>query len=156
DQPGVPMVELRTSCEGAAKVSVTQSRDLPLGSKGDGDVRWKIPMCLRLGAKGALREQCLVAEEASSAVALEGGACPEWVLPNADAAGYYRFALDAAGWKALVGARDQLNVREHLAIIDSLESGWKSGRIDTATALDALSAFVTSPDRRAMQAPMGL
>ena len=48
DQPGVPFVSATPVCEGGeARLELTQSRYLPLGSTADASLRWQVPVCAR-------------------------------------------------------------------------------------------------------------
>ncbi len=51
---------------------------------------------------------------------LSSASCPAFVVPNADGAGYYRFSLDADGWRGLMANFGRLNEKEALAAADSL------------------------------------
>src|SRR5262249_8425057 len=93
DQPGVPFVEATLTC-GKGKdhfVALKQSRYLPLGSTGDDKRTWQIPICMRYASGKGARETCTLLTEAEGKLPLEGDACPAWVMPNADGAGYYRW-----------------------------------------------------------------
>jgi alanyl aminopeptidase len=77
-------------------------------------------------------------------------------MPNADAGGYFRFALSnhdldqlrRHGWS-------HLNVREQLALADSLSAAFAAGAIDTAALLGAASMLARSSERSVCTAPMG-
>ncbi|HEX7602167.1 MAG TPA: M1 family metallopeptidase, partial [Polyangiaceae bacterium] len=58
DQPGVPFVEAEVKCDGAPRLHVKQSRYLPLGSTGDADKTWQIPICVRYEAGKVAKEVC--------------------------------------------------------------------------------------------------
>ncbi len=47
DQPGVPFVEAEVKCDGAPRLHLKQSRYLPLGSTGDANRSWQIPLCAK-------------------------------------------------------------------------------------------------------------
>ena len=55
---------------------------------------WGVPLCVRYGDGGTVREQCALVSGSRRTFELTAGArCPAWVMPNAHGAGYYRFAL---------------------------------------------------------------
>ncbi len=95
DQPGVPFVEAEVKCDGAPRLHLKQSRYLPLGSTGDANKTWQIPVCARYQVGKETKEACTLLTEREGDLPL-GAACPDWVFPNADAAGYFRFALAPA------------------------------------------------------------
>ena len=158
EQPGVPLVEASVACVGnAATLTVKQSRYLPVGTTGDRAQRWQIPLCVRFGSGGAVREQCALVTEPEQQIALEGGACPTWLMPNADAAGYYRFALSPPDLAKLRRAgMSQLLPREKLALADSLVAAFGSNTLPAADVLAALAPLATDATRSVATSPMGL
>ena len=154
-QPGLPMIEVATACEEAkGSVKLTQSRFLPLGSKGDPKKRWQIPVCLRYAAGGKQHEKCTLLSQPTASVALEGG-CPSWLMPNAEAAGYYQWSMSAADTQRLVDKGLQaLSVREKMSLARSLRAAYERGSLDAATALSAALPLARDPHHRVATAPM--
>lgn len=136
-----------------ASLELRQERYLPLGSRGERGQTWQIPMCLRYGDGQSLAKQCVLLREASARVPLEGKACPSVVMPNAGGAGYYRFALDDAHWRALVAAFPALSQREGLVLADSLSAAFQAGRLPTAELLAALRVIGNAPQAALALAP---
>ena len=66
-------------------------------------------------------------------------------MPNADGAGYYRFALDAAGWRALEANFDRLNELEALAAADSLSAAYQANRLSTDAFLSVIGTHDEVP-----------
>lgn len=154
DQPGVPLVSVAVHCDAqGASLELQQERYLPLGSRGERRQAWQIPMCLRYGDGQSLAKQCVLLRETSARVPLEGKACPSVVLPNAGGAGYYRFALDAAHWRALVAAFPALGQREGLVLADSLSAAYQAGRLQTADLLAAIRVIGNAPQAALALAP---
>ena len=138
-QPGVPFVEAAVECsDGGARLRLTQRRFLPVGSIADSTQTWSLPVCARFGIGEDVRTECALIDTSEGQVAL-GEECPSWVMPNADAAGYYRFALPSRDFAALRrnGWRS-LSTREQLAVADSLRAAFNGG---TAPAAEILSAL---------------
>jgi alanyl aminopeptidase len=63
-------------------------------------------------------------------------------MPNADGTGYYRFALDEAGWQALIEDSADLAAAEALVLVDSLDAAFRADRVSAATYLSGLAALV--------------
>lgn len=145
DQPGVPLVTARLECgaEGAV-LDVSQSRYLPVGSKGDPRRTWQLPLCVRYGTAEGVGKDCALLTSASTRIPLKADGCPTFVMPNADGAGYYRFALDAAGWQSLLANFDQLNELEALLAADSLSAAYQANRLSTDAWLAAVATLATS------------
>ena len=100
DQGGIPLVTVRVVCAKGSPTSLdlAQRRYLPVGSKGSADQVWKIPVCVRYGSGENVSRQCALLGEPSARIPLEAAAgCPDWLLPNDGARGYYlaRFGDDA-------------------------------------------------------------
>ncbi len=157
EQPGVPLVEAELRCLGGeARLALRQSRSLPQGSQGSRAALWQVPVCARLGGPGGDRELCHLLTAAEESIAA-GSPCPAWLLPNADAAGYYRFAPVGApgGWLAALGF-GALEPRERLAAWDSLRAAFRSGALPLAELLAALPAVAADPERLVATAPRGI
>ncbi|MBB5209448.1 M1 family metallopeptidase [Chiayiivirga flava] len=148
DQPGVPMLRAQLHCKAdRATLALTQTRYLPLGSTASADVRWGLPVCVRYAAGSGTRRQCTLLTEASGDMVLEADACPAWVHPNAEGAGYYRFALAAQDQKALAAAFASLDAGEQRVFADSLAAAWGSGLLSTDGFLAALPMLSKAQDR---------
>lgn len=141
-QPGLPFVQV--SCEdggdGPAHLQLRQSRYLPLGSAGDRDRRWQIPVCVRFGWGDRDATECTLMTEAEASIELTSTQCPQWLYPNAAGSGYYRWSVPSEQLAALRRVRG-LSVRERIGFIDSLQAGFNSGEISGADTLDALLAL---------------
>ena len=145
DQAGVPLVQARVSCAGKPLLTLQQSRFFPLGSTGQQDRSWQIPVCVRFAAGGAVREQCTLLTKPEQQVELPG--CPDWLLPNADGAGYYRWSIAGDDLRKLRSAGyAQLNPRERISLASSLGAGVAAGTIPVADALEAFEPIARDTD----------
>ena len=154
-QPGVPIVSTTLSCGNAkATVAQAQARYLPLGSTGERNRTWRIPVCLAYDTGNGRARVCNLLTEQQATVALAGDHCPAWLMPNADATGYYRFTLDAKGWSALFDHFDALDDREALALLGSLSAAYHSGDTSTETMVRAFREFAPSPKREVATMPL--
>jgi aminopeptidase N len=142
-QQGVPLIEVRRGTNG--NYLLTQQRYRPIGVAAGTDQSWIVPFCARSGAQRA----CTLLEGKEGRLALGGDAGSTWVLPNAGAAGYYRFDLDADGWQRLIGAAPALSGEEAMVVADSAWASFEAGRAPLATALAAMAAFAGNEERLA-------
>ncbi|MFI5308477.1 MAG: M1 family aminopeptidase [Polyangiales bacterium] len=160
DQVGVPLITAELRCDaGRASLSLRQSRYLPAGSTGESARSWQVPVCARYGVRGVAHESCVLLSEPAGDLELKDahGTCPDWVMPNAGGAGYYRFALPARDLAKLGGVGfAALSVRERLSFADSLHAGFESGALDARSVLAALPALAADADRNVATVPMGL
>ena len=133
EQNGVPLVQMALRCEqGAAPVvTLSQRRYLPLGSRGDRDRRWQIPVCVTHPGGDA----CTLLVEATGELALgeEGAPCPAWVNPNKGGVGYYRALIDKKAREALAAA--PLSLAERLSLAGDVGALLQAGLIEPAEAL---------------------
>lgn len=136
DQAGLPLVTAQLE---ANTLSLSQSRYAPLGSKTEQGQIWQIPVCAKFGYGDDIVKDCTLIKTRSGSLPTRGKA--DWVMPNANGAGYYRFALGTDEWTALLDNLDKLNAREILAVQDSLESAFRADKVDAAVFIAGMEAF---------------
>lgn len=154
DQAGAPILQADLHCDdNHATLALQQSRYVPLGSAASPDVRWSIPVCVRYPQGSKTARQCTLLTERRGTMALPGDACPAWVHPNADGAGYYRFALAADDQTALAAAFATLAPPEQRVYADSLVAAYDSGLLSTEAFLAAVPALASADDRTVALAP---
>ncbi|MFT5356983.1 MAG: alanyl aminopeptidase, partial [Polyangiales bacterium] len=153
-QTGLPFVHASASCEGdAPSATLRQERFLPVGSTGDSDRTWSIPVCVRYGADGEDHTSCNMLSETTGGVPLE--ACPDWMMPNADGAGYFRFSMAPPDLENLRRRGFQsLTDRELMAYADAIDGGVENASIRYADALSAYEAMASSELRALATSPM--
>lgn len=145
DQPGLPIIEGNTSFENdGTNVTFTQSRYAPLGSKTKQGQIWQIPVCVKFGYGKTSIKKCELMKERS--VTLSSKDKADWVMPNSDGAGYYRFTMDSAAWGKLLSNLDKLNTREVLTVQDSLLAAYRAGGVDSAVYIKGMEAFAKHPE----------
>lgn len=147
DRNHVPLVETRITCgANAAPVArVTQSTFQPIGVTLE-QRTWSIPVCVNAyGLTGAPNKSCAIISQPTGDLPLTG-ACPAFVAPNADGAGYYRYSLDERGWTALVAGFRRLSPGEQVATLDSLYASFTAGRVAAPLMLRALESAAGAAD----------
>ncbi len=64
EQAGLPLLEITSLCDnGDFSIHLEQSRFFPLGSSGNDDQQWNLPVCLRLGYADEDVSTCLLLTE---------------------------------------------------------------------------------------------
>lgn len=150
DQSGVPLVRTRLDCGGRQPMlHLAQSRYLPLGSTGDPNLKWGVPVCVRF-PHGT---QCQMLETAQGSMVIKG-ACPAWYMPNADGRGYYRYGMDKADFAKLGHALGALSDAEKLGYADAIDSSFRRGDLDARDVLAAMRALAPSKTRQVALAPL--
>jgi alanyl aminopeptidase len=145
EQAGVPQLRISESCKDEKTVlTIAQSRYAPLGTKYEEDFKWNIPFCARYMAGGELQTQCQILNDAKSEVTLEATQCADWVMPNARAAGYYRFALDNKEWRKLLENMSALDAPEANAVMDSMQAAFDIGELSVDDMLALIPATLAA------------
>jgi alanyl aminopeptidase len=156
EQPGLPMLEARLSCDQQPpQVRLRQSRYLPLGSTGNRAQTWKLPVCLDYRSGASTMVQCLILEEPEQDVTLTGAECPDLLLPNAGGFGYFRWSLDEAGWAQLLAQDEHLAVDELMSVAASLDGAFDAGTVDVPTFLQVAKRLSANDNYLVATAPLG-
>jgi alanyl aminopeptidase len=152
DQNGVPLIATKLDCDpgNGATLELTQSRYLPLGSAGNANELWGIPVCVRFPGG----TQCQMLDTKTAGMKVAGGQCPAWYMPNADAGGYYRFAMATPDRAAFAKAVGQRTEAEQLAYVDSLDAAFQRGDVDAGEILAEMRQLAPSPLRQIALAPL--
>ena len=144
DQPGIPLVHSELICKNDnASLTLSQSRYLPFGVMSKDAAHWSLPVCARFGRGDASSTQCFLLDKTQQTFAVTGG-CAEWYLPNAEAAGYYRFTMPEGEFAALAQHIAGLKASEQLMYTDAIASAFRRGEVSPATVLDAMPAIAGS------------
>ena len=141
-QPGIPFLDVDVTCPAATggELKVTQSRYAPLGSRIDPEAQtWEIPFAARVHDASGDHTVRQILSDKTTTIALD--ACPDWVMPNAGGAGYWRFGTDADNAAALQANYASLSPAEQMMLLDSIGAGFDAGRL---TAADLVSGLETS------------
>jgi len=159
DQPGVPLVRAELACKKGEKTKLllqqSSFRALLRETKGAPPARsWKIPVCVRFESKGAAKTSCTLLEGEKGEIALED-ACPAWVHPNADEAGYFRFAMPKNDLEALAKARTSLELRERVGLVTDAWALVTAGELGVDAWLSMLTAFKGETTRAVIEPLIG-
>ena len=148
DQAGVPLVTVTATADGRS-LNLAQSRYRSLGSEGPDSELWIIPVCVDLIGAAHLSKSCTLLTTRTGTLALGAGATGAIIHPNADGAGYYRFAVDAGTFKGLLAAVPKLPAREALSFADSVGAAFDAGKLSFADLDAAAGVLASYPDRTA-------
>jgi alanyl aminopeptidase len=158
DQPGVPLVTAHATCEGGkARLVLSQERWLPVGSPAQPGIAWTVPVCARVGGGegGPVRTACTLLAPGGGSIDL--GGCPDWVMPNADARGYFRFALDGDGLARLqMRGLPHLTAAERLSLAGDVEALFQSATLPARFALAAMDPLARDAHGAVATAPLDL
>lgn len=141
-QPGIPFLDVNVSCSAptSGQMTITQSRYAPLGSKIDTEAQtWEVPFAARVHDASGDRVVRQMLSGKTTTIDLD--ACPDWVMPNAGGAGYWRFGTDADNAAALQAHYASLSPAEQMMLLDSISAEFDAGKISAA---DLVSSLETS------------
>lgn len=152
DQPGVPFVQAKLVCDAkGAQLELSQSRYLPVGSTGDRDKTWQLPVCARAGTATS----CALLSERTGALAL-GAQCPKVLMPNADGLGYFRWSLPGDQLKALSSSLKALTPGERISFGNAVRASAWAGSLSFADALAASNPLARDLEPAVADTPLSL
>jgi aminopeptidase N len=128
-QPGVPLLTVSGSCSsGKQTLELSQQRFL-LSSFGTGEKQgqiWSIPVCTKAAKNDG--SACYLVDKKTDVV--HANACPDWVMANRDAKGYYRvFYDDPKNLMSVAAAAEKdLTVPERIAFVEDLWAMVRAGK----------------------------
>lgn len=156
ERPGLPLLETELVCNGTdgPRVAVRQSRYAPLGSPIESAMQWIVPVCIAHGGDEGHGETCALVRETTAGIPLTTGACPAWIMPNAGGDSYYRFALPADQWSALIAHFGELAPAEALMAVDSASAAFEAGAAHADVLLNVIEAAAASDDPAIAGAPL--
>ena len=138
NQPGVPLVSLALEPDG--KLRLTQRRFNNLGNPQQPG-RWQIPVVLTWGKGAETHRERLLLKEATQVFALPGLATADWIYPNANESGYYRWNLSPELNARLAGKAASLSPIERVGLLDNTSALFNAGLIDGTDYLAYVTAF---------------
>ncbi|HEY0107106.1 MAG TPA: M1 family metallopeptidase [Rhizomicrobium sp.] len=134
DQPGVPFLRIARSCAPPG-LNLAQSAYAPFGFAPP-PRRWSVPVCAMDGTSRV----CRMSGAAAFTLPL-ATPCPALPLPNANGGGYYRFGLDAAGWKQEIAGAAKLDSAGQITLLANVFAGLRAGRARPADLFDLVRAI---------------
>jgi cytosol alanyl aminopeptidase len=133
--------ELRCPAGGAPRVAIAEERHRArAGDRALPATAWRIPLCVAYEGDHAA-PACGLLDGPKTEILLAGGRCPRWIYPNADEAGYYRFALRPEGFAALARAHRALPVASRIGLVADAWALVESGDLGADALLDLLDGM---------------
>ena len=152
EQPGVPLVKAAIEENG---IRLTQQRFANYATELEAQT-WQIPVRLRIGSEGKVFEKVVLLTRSGMLVETPGPGTIDWVMPNADGAGYYRWNTGDKAIAAIAPGADKiLNERERVAFLGNLGALLDAGAVGGDTYMKALGAFATDPEPFVVSAVIG-
>ena len=159
NQPGVPLVSVSLDCDnGSAVLHISQQRYLPLGTKGNSDQVWQIPVCAAYSTGAGEQSDCTLLTQTKADWALKAKTCPAWVDTNDNAVGYYLVDYQHKLLTDLTAgdAEHRLNAPERVDFIHNAELLTNGGKLPAADALQLVNVFHEDPERYVISTALDL
>jgi aminopeptidase N len=158
NQNGVPELTVKLDCsrQETPSLHISQTRLLPIGSKGSGNALWEIPICAALSSNGRPQQVCHLLAKPNDEMKLPGTGCPDWVLANAQEVGYYQVVYPKQMLDALLNHRDDLTLEEQVGLLGDLASLTDAGRMPFDQALALVPKLANDPRRLIAEAAVEL
>jgi len=138
EQPGVPLVSLSLDDDGNLQVSQRRFNNLGAPQLAG---QWQIPIVLIWSKHGAIHRERVLLTEKSQSFPLPGVAAADWIYPNANEAGYYRWSLSADLNARLASKIEALSPLERVGLLDNTSALFSAGLIDGTDYLAYVTAF---------------
>jgi len=116
----------------------------PADAAGAGEDSWPVPMVLKVGSGGSVREQRLLLRARTAEVELDEE--PDFVCANAGATGFYRVAPDPAALRALLGHLAMLSPAERIQLLSDEWALVRAGSREIGAFLDLCRGFQGESD----------
>jgi alanyl aminopeptidase len=149
DQPGVPVVTAELKCAPGRKprLVLTQQRYQPVGSKGARPQTWNIPIYLRYDSDVVDTEDLrFLMSLKTIEIPIDFEGCPEWLVANAGATGYYHVLYKGDLLKRLLDNVDKLTVPERIGLVSDLQALVRSGDVPPGEALALVPRLLRDPN----------
>ncbi|WP_440056626.1 M1 family metallopeptidase (plasmid) [Pseudoalteromonas sp. T1lg65] len=102
---------------------------------------WHVPMTIKYGRGDKVVTKSILLSNKSKSIKLDFE--PEWIYPDADTLGYYRWKLDSQSLAALLdNAPKVLNVRERLNLLAGTTELMDAGKINAKEMMTIMARFV--------------
>ena len=153
DRAGVPLLRVELSCNGPSPlVNIRQERLLPLGSTGERNQAWQVPVCLRYATGSSTATECVLLSDPKQTITLQKTrSCPGWINADADGAGYYRVLYEGDLRGKLAGV-EAWTLSERVNLLRSTQTLFEAGLIGPDEALSMAIRFASSDNREIVNA----
>ena len=138
NKPGVPLVSFALEPDGKLRLSQRRFHNL-----GDPQLpgQWQIPVVFTWGKDGTTHRERFLLKETTQLADLPGLATADWIYPNADESGYYRWSLSPELNARLAAKAGALRPIERVGLLDNTSALFNAGLIDGTDYLAYVTAF---------------
>jgi cytosol alanyl aminopeptidase len=149
EQPGLPEIAVDLKCDGAARIELSQTRHLPVGSTGAQKQIWATPFCLRYPGDSGPQRECFLLDSTTAEFRLsKTRSCPAYLNANDNAAGYFVTAYGGDLLSKLRDHQDSLNAAERMTLLHDRIALADAGHAQISDALSVAASFAGAPERQ--------
>ncbi|WP_462156397.1 M1 family metallopeptidase [Pseudoalteromonas piscicida] len=148
-QASFPLLTIKLNGQNA---TVSQQRFVIKGQEAAAQT-WHIPITLRYGKGDKTATKTILLDSKTQQIKLDFE--PEWILPNDNATGYYRWDLSESQLASLIShAPNKLNERERLDLLSNVDALMESGKINANALMLTLSEFINDTHPKVAKAAL--
>lgn len=151
EQSSFPLLDVGLS---AKTLTISQRRFAYPGATAPPQ-RWTVPVNIVYGVGERRQSTSVLLDKPSATIELEFE--PQWVYPDTDGKGYYRFALDddLLALSLPHFNHKSLNVRERLAFVSGSNALFLADELEAADYLRIIAPFLDDPHPRVVSSALG-
>ncbi len=114
------------------------------------EATWPVPIVLRHGDDGTTTRQRTVLDQDTAEVTLDAETDPDWIVPNADAMGFYRSRLSEDLLDSALDHIDQLTPTERARLLHDEWANLKANQRDPESFLKTLDTLTKNAEHHAV------
>ena len=147
EQPGYPLIHI--SKDG----KLTQSRFHLAGATVE-DKTWAVPLKLTYQSNGKILNEVVFIDKETTVLPQLAEA--DWVFPNDNATGYFRWSIEPAQLNALLNNIDALNKREKKNVLYNYQALLNADQVGVDSVMKVLNSLAKDDDPAVIRAAVGV
>ena len=147
EQPAYPLISIDD------KGTVTQERFHYAGATVETQT-WAVPLKLTYKVNGKIKQEVVFIDKANTQLPQLAEA--EWVFPNDNATGYFRWAISSKQLENLLSDLNALNNREKKNVLYNMQALLNAGKVNIDSIMSVLNALAKDNDPVVKHAAVGV
>ena len=147
EQPGYPLISIDNNGV------ITQERFHYAGAKVEPQI-WAVPLKLTYKVNGEIKQDIVFIDKETTRLPQLAEA--DWVFPNDNATGYFRWAISTNQFENLLNDLDVLNSREKKNVLYNMQALLNSGKVSMASVMPLLNTLAQDDEAEIKRASIGV
>lgn len=147
EQPGYPLIHIGKDGK------VTQTRFHLAGAEVEQQT-WAIPLKLTYQVNGKIKNDVVLIDKKTTSLPQLAEA--QWVFPNDNATGYFRWSIEAGQLNSLLSNIDALNKREKKNLLYNYQALLNANEVGVDSVMKVLNALAKDNDAEVIRAAVGV